>query len=273
MPYQFKGIDITTVVDTTSNPVTTNFANVYQGLPAITYPNYTNSNLLTNLGYTDANGSDLSTVCAAIQLKYNSSQTISVPTGANQFRYFIIGGGGGGGGGGGCANNGGWQQSGGSGGNGGFGYPSNGQLSIAGANIEITIGTGGTGGGSGAYSYQNGSGYIANSHGGGSGNRGNTTTISYDNTPVVNAAGGLAGGGGGGAWAYRSNYHKNNRGGGGNGQGYTLQFDPTTSGWDPRYVTPQSGGGGGGGGYNWSSNGAPGNAGQPGYAVIVWLYD
>ena len=33
------------------------------------------------------------------------------------------------------------------------------------------------------------------------------------------------------------------------------------------------GGGGGGGGYNWSSNGAPGNAGQPGYAVIVWLYD
>jgi len=97
MPYQFKGIDITTVVDTTSNPVTTNFANVYQGLPAITYPNYTNSNLLTNLGYTDANGSDLSTVCAAIQLKYNSSQTISVPTGANQFRYFIIGGGGGGG--------------------------------------------------------------------------------------------------------------------------------------------------------------------------------
>ena len=274
MSYQFKGIDIANIVDTYSNPETTNFANVYQGLPNITPPQYNSSYLLTNLGYTDANGTDLSTVCAAAQYKYNTSGTIIVPTGANQFRYFIIGGSGGGGGGGGCANNDGWQQSGGSGGNGGFGYTYIGKGNCSGGdNMVITIGTGGTGGGGGNAAWGNESGTTAVSNGGASGNSGNTTTISYGNW-TANASGGTGGGGGGWAGAYRSNFYKNYRLGGWNGQGYTQQFDPTnTPDWNPYYVTPQWGGGGGKGGYNISMGGAWGGGGQDGYAVIVWLYD
>ena len=48
MSYQFKGIDITTIVDTTTDPQPTNFADVYRGLPDITPPQYNNSRLLTN---------------------------------------------------------------------------------------------------------------------------------------------------------------------------------------------------------------------------------
>jgi len=273
MSYQFKGIDITTIVDTTTDPQPTNFADVYRGLPDITPPQYNNSRLLTNLGYTDANRSDLSTVCAAIHQKYNYSQRVNVPSGANQFRYFIIGGSGGGGGGGGVANNSGVQGNGGNGGNGSSGQSTSGTTTIApGYSLQITIGSGGGGGGPGAYTANNNSGDGVGAAGGGSGGSGGSTSITNNYSGTVSANGGGGGGGSGGGWAFWSRWNANGASDGAAGNNGNV-FNSGSTGWDPRYVTSQWGGGGGGGGYNWSSNGAPGNAGQPGYAVIVWLYD
>ncbi len=282
MSYQFKGINIENIIDTVYSPTSSVFNNVYTGLPTSTPPNYNNSYLLYNLGFSYTNPNtgitnDLATVCSAIHVNYASSQGVYVPTGANQLRYFIIGGSGGGGGGAGVANNSSVQGNGGSGGNGGVGPTADGNISdLTNINyLSINIGNGGGGGGQGQWSSNNDSGTTSVSGPGSAGGNGNTTAITgYDSNWNVNAsfnaAGGSGGGGGGVGSAYWSTYYPNSSYPGNNGASYPNNY--TTNTWNPNYVTSQAGGGGGAGGTNKYSNGNPGGAGQNGYAVIVWLY-
>lgn len=277
--YQYKGVPITEIIDITTDPQPTNFANVYQGLPPITPPQYNinNSNLLTNLGYT-YDGSDLSTVCAARHWVYNYSQTITPPySNINQFRYIIIGGSGGGGGGGGCANNHGEQGNGGNGGSGSSGNIAQGTANIdSNHSLNITIGNGGNGGGPGQCAVSNTSGDTAKAMGGGSGGTGNASQIinNYNGDTIV-ANGGAGGGGGGGGWAYYTNsiFAKNNHNNVVPNANNGNVFNSGSTNWDSWIVNNQSGGNGGVGGVNRSSNGNQGGNGSPGFAVIVWLYD
>lgn len=276
--YQYKGVPITEIIDTTTDPQTTNFANVYQGLPPITPPQYNinNSNLLTNLEY-KYDGTDLSTVCAARHWVYYNSQNISPPySNINQFRYIIIGGSGGGGGGGGCANNSGIQGNGGNGGSGSSGNIAQGTTNISyGSSLSITIGNGGNGGGGGRAASNNSSGYTTKAGGGGSGGTGNASQIiNNQNGDTIVANGGAGGGGGGGGWAYYTNsiFAKNNSVNGASANNGNV-FNSGSTNWDSWIVKNQSGGNGGAGGNNQSSNGSQGGNGSPGFAVIVWLYD
>ena len=252
MPYQFKGINIEDIIDTSSNPTSSDFNNVYKDLPKSMPSEYNNSKLLDNLNlgfsYTSpSNGetNDLSTVCSAKHAKYDNTEHVNVPTGANQFRYFIRGASGGGGGGGGCSNNSGRvQKTGGSGGHGAAGSSAEGIIDdLTNTNvIDITIGAGGSAGRSGNAEWSNNDGSVQ-AGGGGSGGKGGATNI-HISTSVLNknAAGGAGGGAGGGGWTWAGWFNTNTGGGAGGGNsGDQSKAAPTN--WDSYYVTTQDGGG------------------------------
>ena len=273
MSYKFKGLDISVITDTAGSNDTV-FANNYAGLPPTVRPNYTNSRLLSNLGYTVDGHGDLSTVCSARHYVYNvGTHPVAKPAGANQFRYFIIGGAGGGGGGGGCANNSGVQGNGGAGGHGGVSNPIDGTDYIYQSSIKIEVGSGGAGGAGGSFSRNNTSGTSVYGTVGDWGIGGQPTTLHDANGTVFAISnGGLAGNGGRGGYAYWSNFYANESNNGGNGNsGGNYIFNSTN--WNPNYVSQQTAGYSGNGGVNASQPGNAGGRGQDGYAVIVWLYD
>jgi hypothetical protein len=274
MSYKFKNIDISVITDTIGGSNNTVFANNYAGLPSTVQPNYPNSTLLTQLGYTVAGHGDLSTVCSARHYVYNvGTWPVAKPDGANQFRYFIIGGSGGGGGGGGCANNSGVQGNGGAGGNGGVGNTTEGKDYISQSSIKIEVGSGGAGGSGGPFSRNNTTGVDVYGGGGNSGSGGQPTKIYDANGQSIAISNGGAGGNGGqGGYAYWSNFYKNKSFDGSSGNsGGNYIFNSTN--WNPNYVRQQTAGYSGNGGFTASQPGNWGGGGQDGYAVIVWLYD
>ena len=273
MSYKFKGLNISDITDT-AGVNNTIFAQYYAGLPPTVQPNYSNSTLLSPLGYTVAGHGDLSTVCSARHYVYNvGTHPVTKPQGANQFRYFIIGGAGGGGGGGGCANNSSVQGNGGAGGHGGVSNPTNGTNYIYQSSIKIEVGSGGAGGNGGPFSRNNSSGTHVYGFNGNDGGGGQPTKI-YDanNQAFATSNGGAGGNGGGGGYAFWSSTRANQSSDGGNGNsGGNYIFNSTN--WNPNYVRQQQAGYSGNGGENASAPGNAGGSGQDGYAVIVWLYD
>ena len=284
--YKYKGTPIDKIINTANGDSTNNsmFHNVYTGLPYTYSSTFNNSQLLTNLNYKltqGATNTDLSSICSAYHHKYNEGATgdIYIPTNVKACRYFIIGGSGGGGGGGGVGNNSGIQGNGGSGGYGQTGFSTSSAdigIPIDRSNENtfsiVSIGSAGAGGASGTASYTKSSGHRVDGKAGSTGEPGTETKIIIGNTSYK-AAGGGGGGGGGGGWAYYTDsiFAKNNYSNGGGGVwGYPINM--TSKNWDKSYVTSETGGAGGAGGNNISDGGAAGEGGEPGYAVIVWLY-
>ena len=285
--YKYKGTPIDKIINTANGDSTNNskFHDVYDGLPNTYSSTFNNSKLINNLNYKlmqDTTNTDLSSICSAYHHKYNEAIGYrDIPTNVKACRYFIIGGSGGGGGGGGVGNSSGIQGNGGSGGYGRTGFSTSsddtGNYIPIDRNNENTfsidsIGSAGAGGASGKASSTKSSGYRADGNAGSDGGPGTETKIKIGNASYK-AAGGGGGGGGGGGWGYYTDsiFAKNNSSDGGGGVwGYPINM--TSENWDKSYVTSETGGAGGAGGINISDGGATGGGGEPGYAVIVWLY-
>lgn len=281
--YKYKDVAINTIIEsgTRNSTNSSEFHNVYKGLPSTNSTTYNNSKLDHNFNYKmkiDNTTTDLSSICSAYHHKYSSSsESENIPDGVNAYRYFIIGGSGGGGGGGGVGNNSGVQGDGGYGGRGGAGfYNSQNKTNIdrtAVNTFNVTIGNGGVGGISGVAHRSNSSGNRTDGNAGGTGKYGGETNITIGNHKET-VGGGGPGGGGGGGWGYQTDsiFAKNNSSNGGIGNS-SNPYTMVSNNWDKHYVTDQTGGNGGNGGVNVSDGGSPGNPGENGYAVIVWLYD
>lgn len=260
--YFFNGIDINNIIDTTGYQYPG--GNYYIGFPTTVTPGYEIEKPLP-LSYT-ISGTDLANSCKALSQKYNTSQTIPVPTGAKYISAICVGGGGAGGGGGGGGGDGvGKQNDGGNGGNGSPGnYSAVFQYSLSGiSNLNITVGGGGLGGSGGSDS-NNGTGQK-----GGDGVDGGTSSIINGSIILCDAPGGYHGGGGGSG-------NKNSNGGNGS-NGLTAlsgKFSGTgTANYISTYPPQDSGNGTGGTGGNGGNNdGNNGNSGLPGYVKVFFLY-
>jgi hypothetical protein len=284
--YKYKGTPIDKIINTANGDSTNSdtFHNVYDGLPNTYSSTFNNSKLINVLNYKLTQGTtntDLSSICSAYHHKYNEAiGDTDIPTNVKACRYFIIGGSGGGGGGGGVGNSSGVQGNGGTGGYGQVGFSNSSDDTVNHINIDrnnentfsiVSIGSAGAGGGHGTAEWGNGGNSAGNA--GSSGKSGTETKIIIGGESY-NAAGGNGGGAGGGGWAYQTNslFANNNASNG----VWGVRPQPNnmiSTNWDKSYVTPETGGASGAGGNNISDGGAAGKGGEPGYAVIVWLYD
>ena len=202
--YFFNGIDIKNIIEPGYQYPGGNY---YVGFPTTETPGYEIEKPLP-LSYT-ISGTDLANTCKALSQKYNTSQTISVPSGAKYVSTICVGGGGAGGGGGGGGGDGvGKQNDGGNGGYGGDGnYSAVVQYSLSGiSNLTVTVGSGGIGGAGGNDSNNSGG------NKGGAGGNGGDSSVTNGSVILCTAPGGLGGGGGG------SGNKNSNGGNGGNAQ-------------------------------------------------------
>jgi hypothetical protein len=284
--YLYKGVNISTITDVTSN----NSNNFYKGFPTGT----PSGNLFkpNDFGYKDPSG-DLSNRCKAKYDLVSISGDVTPPIGAKEFRYIIFGGGGAGGGGGGHAHMESKTIKTTSNANGGNGAPGAGAvylyspsaIKINSGPINLVIGNGGT---AAAYT-KNANLTLVNTNkdcckgGDGGGNTnpptpgpGNSTYFNYDGIAQIEAYGGLAGGWGEGGKACLTNGANKN----GNIAGSTIgptnldpavQINPSLGG--PQIYMYGMGGSGGVGSTSGNIQAIPGGNGNQGAAEFIWLYD
>ena len=297
--FKFKGIDLTDIYSASGNYGVTG----YPDIPLGEHTNYVNSRCL-NVGYTYYDSSNGSNLYVAENAKANfitksSSNTLTIPSGAKQYRYIGAGGAGGGGGGGGgvlveeTSNSYAHGGHGGYGGHGGIKYGGSGMSEPYHAiddwtYMRVHVGGGGGGGTGGDGRKENDPGSFDTVYQGSPGNSGgdggnsyifltnssSDTSASGNTTPAITIGsvgkGGKYGDGGKVIYASKDTIDKGPDGGAG-ADGSSGSDVNEWENWG--YPAHNNYGAEGNANSDNANKGGSGGAGDEGWVSIIWLWD